>query len=88
MIIGILVIVGIISLFVWLGVSMIKQSQKDWETLEDLEKRAKELKSKKEIEEFHKEFVEKASKINNEYITPKLSEIYGYIRGLYKRYQT
>ena len=68
--------------------SVRKQAVKDWETLNDLTKRAEKLSTKQEIEEFHKEFVDKASKITNEHITPQLNRIDGYVRGLYKQYKT
>lgn len=44
--------------------------------------------TKEEIEAFHKEFIEKASKIHNKVINPRLQRIDGYLRGLYKQYKT
>ena len=64
-----------------------KQVERDWETLDDLEKRSKEVKTKEEIEELHKEFQEKSKKIHNQFITPRLFAIDGYLRGIYKQYK-
>ena len=84
-IIGLFVAFG---LFVWMLISTRKQAIKDWETVTYLTKKAEALSTKEEIEEFHKEFVDKASKINNEHIRPQLNRIDGYVRGLYKQYKT
>ena len=43
--------------------------------------------TKEEIESFHKEFVEKATKINNPHIQPELHRINGYLQGLYKKFK-
>lgn len=67
--------------------SSVKQSKKDWNIYYDLEKRANLLNTKEEIEAFHKEFVEKAKKINNPIISAKLGAIDGYVKGLYKQYK-
>lgn len=75
------------SLFTWLVISARKQVLKDWDTLKELKKKANEVKTKEEIEEFHKEFVEKASKIHNRLITPELYKINGYLIGLYKQFE-
>ena len=81
-------IVSILLVFIvisyWLGIHITKQSKKDWETLEELEKKANSLTTLEEIEEFYKEFVEKANKIHNEYIQPRLAKIDGYLKGMYK----
>lgn len=62
----------------------LKQSKNDWDTLRDLKQKASNVSTKEEIEELYKEFAIKASKIHNEYITPELNRIDGYLRGLYK----
>jgi len=77
---------ALIIAFIWSVSSLAKQSKKDWETLEYLKKRANEVTGKEELEEFHKEFLDKASKIHNKFINPKLMEIDGYVRGMYKQY--
>lgn len=61
-----------------------KQVIKDWNTLYDLEKRANEVTTLEEVTHLHKEFLEKASKIHNEFITPRLTRLDGYLRGMYK----
>lgn len=61
-----------------------KQVIKDWNTLYDLEKRSNEVTTLQEVTDLHKEFVEKASKIHNEFITPRLTRLDGYLRGMYK----
>lgn len=81
-----LIPITFLILFIWSSINMCNQSTKDWKTLEDLEKRSKEVNTKEEIEEFQKEFCEKANKIHNEFIKPKLHTIDGYLRGLYKQY--
>jgi len=68
----------------WAGLSMAKQSRKDWETLRELEQKADNVKTKEEVELLHREFVEKANKIYNQYIRVRLSRLDGYLRGLYK----
>lgn len=85
--IAIIGIVTIILLFVLLTRNIIKTSKKDWDTFYYLKQKCNEVKTKEEIELFHKEFSEKASKIHNELITPGLSKIDGYLRGLYKQYK-
>lgn len=87
-IIIVLVLFLFLALFVWSLMSLRKRAIKDWETLTYLTKRAETLSTKQEIEEFHKEFVDKASKINNEHIKPQLNRIDGYVRGLYKQFKT
>ena len=82
-----IVILFILGLLIWATDSMLKQSSKDWQTLEHFEKRAKEVKTKEEIETFHHEFSEKAIKINNPLINPRLAKIDGYLRGLYQQYK-
>ena len=81
------IICFLIILLIWAIKSSMEQSKKDWNTLDYLKNKANLLKTKEEIEEFHKEFVEKASKIHNQFINPELSKIDGYLRGLYKQYQ-
>ena len=83
----ILIIVVFISIFFWAINAQLKQSQKDWETLDYLKKRSNEVETKEEIEEFHKEFVEKSNKIYNSLIKLELSKIDGYLRGLYKHFK-
>ena len=84
----ILVPLGLIGLAIWLIIDQRKQVVKDWDTLEYLKKRANEVSTKEEIEEFHKEFIEKASKIHNQFINPELHKIDGYLRGLYKQFKS
>lgn len=79
---------ALIALVIWLLIIKRKQVVKDWDTLEYLKKRADEVSTKEEIEEFHKEFVEKASKIHNQFINPELQKIDGYLRGLYKQFKS
>lgn len=76
-----------LSLFVWAAINSTKQVKKDWATLEELKKKANQVSSKEEIEEFHKEFREKAKKIYNKNIHMELYKIDGYLRGLYKQYK-
>lgn len=83
-----LIPIGLFSLFVWAFRSVSKQVKEDWETLEYLEEKCKTVNTKEEIEAFHKEFIEKASKIHNKVINPRLQRIDGYLRGLYKQYKT
>lgn len=82
------VVVSILLVFIvidcWLVIHTTKQSKKDWETLGELEKKANSLTSLEEIEEFYKEFVEKANKIHNEYVQPRLAKIDDYLKGMYK----
>jgi hypothetical protein len=77
--------IGIFSLLIWAVITQRKQVLKDWETLDYLKKRCNEVNTKEEIEEFHKEFLEKASEINNPSINPELQRIDGFLRGLYKQ---
>lgn len=79
--------IGVMILFIWVLAYKAKQSKKDWDTLKYLEKKACNISTKEEIEEFHKEFIEKASNIHNRFIYPRLQKIDGYVRGLYKQYQ-
>lgn len=83
-----LIPIGLLSLFVWATVSLRKTAIKDWATLEELKEKCKKVKSKEDIEEFHKEFNEKASKIYNKHIYAELLQIDGYLRGLYQQYKT
>lgn len=92
---GIEVLIGIAIalMFILLLISTIlilmKNSKKDWNTLEELKKKANQVSTKEEIEEFHKEFLEKANKVShNEYINIELQRIDGYLRGLYKQFKT
>lgn len=75
------------ALFAWATIGMSRQAQKDWAWFHDISKRATDLPSdvtRKEIEELHKELVEKGRKINNSLIHPQLRAVDGYLRGLYK----
>jgi hypothetical protein len=83
-----IIIAVIIGSVIWASKSMMKESENDWKMLEDFEKRSKTLKTKKEIEDFHYEFSEKANKIKNEFITPRLAALDGYLRGLYQQYRS
>jgi hypothetical protein len=77
---------AIICLTIWSLYALKKQAKKDWATLEELKQKANLLNTKEEIEEFHKEFLEKASKVHNQYIRYELNRIDGYLRGLYKQF--
>lgn len=87
-IIGSAIILFLILAVIWLTRNMMKQSKKDWETLYDLQNKSKTVKTKSEIEAFHKEFVEKSNEINNDLITPHLMKLDGYLRGLHKQFET
>lgn len=84
--------IAIVLMFILLLISAIlilmKNSKRDWNTLEELKKKANQVSTKEEIEEFHKEFIKKANKIYNNQITPELMKIDGYLRGLYKQFKT
>lgn len=56
--------------------SMLNRSKKDWKTLEDLEEKAKKVITAEEAETLHKELLEKAKNIHNQFI--------GYLRGIHK----
>lgn len=84
--IAILAGIAFILLLAWATSSIVKQSNRDWDTFEYLKKKADTISTKEEIEEFHKEFLEKAKKIDNPVIRPHLHRIDGYLRGLYKQY--
>ncbi len=89
MIVAIILVIGaVIGLFLWLTLSMLKQSKKDWDTVRYFEARVNTVFTLDEIKSFHAEFVEKASKIHNEYCQPRLAKIDGYLRGLYKSLTT
>lgn len=75
-------------LLVILLLYLTKLVQKDLDTLNYLKKRSKEVSTKKEIEDFYEEFLEKASKINNNQIQTELMEIKGYLKGIYKQYKS
>lgn len=83
----IIFVILVMFLFVWLIAYNMKQVAKDWKTVEQLKQRANAVNTKEEIEEFHKEFVEKARKIHNQYIQIELQRIDGYLRGLYKQFK-
>lgn len=83
----ILGLISIVVLFVWISISMMIQSKKDWKTLKDLEERSHNLSTKEEIEAFSEEFIEKALQIDNPIIQSRLLKIGGYLRGLYKQYK-
>ncbi len=84
----ILFVLIFLSLLVWATLNSRKQVSKDWDTLKELKQKASSISTKEEIEIFHKEFVEKANKINNQYIHLELQRINGYLQGLYKQYKT
>ena len=77
-----------LSLLIWAIIELSKQTKKDWDTIEELKKKANQVSSKEEIEEFHKEFIEKASKIYTTYNSIELQRIDAYLRGLYKQFKT
>ena len=76
------------ALFVWAMFHARKKAVKEWETLEYLKQKVNIVNTKEEIEEFHKEFIEKTKEINNPYINIELQRIDGYLRGLYKQFKT
>lgn len=80
-------LIAFMCLFIWTLFSLRKQVVRDWETLDELKTKSNEVSTKEEIEEFHKEFVEKANKIYNHQIQKELSRIDGFLRGLYKQYK-
>lgn len=82
-----LIPIAIIILLGWALYNTMKQSKKDWETLDYLKDKATKVNTKEEIEDFHKEFREKASKIYNKFIALELNKIDGYLRGLYKQFK-
>lgn len=84
---SILILLSFLALFIWALYSLKKQAKKDWATLEELKQKANNLNTKEEIEDFHKEFLEKASQIHNKYIHYELNRIDGYLKGLYKQYE-
>jgi len=86
-IIFVLFVLLFISLLVWATLTARKQVLKDWDTLRQLQENANKLETKKEIEDFHKEFIEKATKIYNPQIALELNKIDGYVRGLYKQFK-
>lgn len=85
---ALIVIILVVALFTlicyFLAKAARKKAIKDWNTLYDLEKRANEVTTLQEVIDLHKEFVEKANKIHNEFITPRLACIDNYLRGMYK----
>jgi Sec-independent protein translocase protein TatA len=84
-VVPIMFIILVIGLFIWTTVNLRKQVLKDLDTLDYFKKRVNEVSTKEEIEALHKEFVEKASKINNPHINPQLQNIDGFLRGQYKQ---
>lgn len=80
-----LVVIGTFGVLIY---KLITQSKKDWATLYDLEKRASLVSTKEEIEAFHEEFREKAKKIHNEFISLRLHQIDGYLKGIYQKFKT
>lgn len=84
-IIGVVVVcLCFVALIIWNASLIKKRVARDWEIVDDLEKRSVELNTCEEILVFHKEFTEKASKIHNEFINLRLARIDGYLRGQYK----
>lgn len=71
-------------LLIWVAFRVSNQTQKDWQTLEDLQKRIALIETKDELDEFEIEFYDKGSKIFNRFITPHLLEIKGNINGMRK----
>jgi hypothetical protein len=83
---GIIIIAPIaFGAFIWATLGLMKEAQKEWNTLYVLEKRAKEVKTKEEIEILHKELLE--VKITNPHIRPRLAHMDGYLRGLYVQFK-
>lgn len=83
----ILFIVLLIGAVVYCTISMMKQSKREWSVLEELERESLSLKTKEEIDAFHKKFIAEAVKIDNFLIYPRLAELRGYISGLYQQYK-
>jgi hypothetical protein len=84
----ILVFLGIVSLLILSLSSMRKQVIKDWNTLKELKAKLLTVSTKVEIEEFHKEFVEKTKEIHNTAdIQRELLKIDAYLRGMYKQFK-
>lgn len=81
-----IIFVSLACILIWATLELSKEVKKDWATLEELKQKAYKLNTKEEIEEFYKEFVDKASKINNRHIHIELQRIDGYLNGLYKQY--
>lgn len=73
--------IGLLAVIVWAFYKSMQSSAKDWRILMDLESRVESLNTNDELLEFHKEFVEKANKIHNTHITPRLKHIDGYVKG-------
>ena len=71
-------------LLIWVTFRVSNQTRKDWQTLEDLQKRIALIETKDELDEFEREFYDKGSKIFNKFITPHLLEIKGNINGMRK----
>lgn len=85
---ALIVIILVAALFTLIAFFLFKEASKqvvkDWDTLKDLEERANKLNTLEEVVEFHMEFTEKANKIHNKFITPRLACIDNYLRGMYK----
>ena len=82
-----LIPIGLLALFIWATKSMLKQSENDWGTLRDLQKKASVVKTKDEIKLLHAELVEKGSKIFNKYVNAELRSVEGYLRGMYQQFK-
>ena len=84
----IIIVFLVITFIFWRVVHTIKQSTKDWKTIEQLKQRANTVNTKEEIEKFHKEFIKEAKRIsiNNHLTHTDLARIDGYLRGKYEKY--
>lgn len=72
---------------VWATRRIMNQAENDWQVIADLEQKAKLVNTKEEIEELHKEMIEKSKPIYNKYVHARLQKLDGYLRGMYKQYQ-
>ena len=82
----VLVFLILLTAIVLITISIMKQSKKDWKTVEDLERKMYTIRTKEELNMFYDEFIDKASKIDNTLIQVRLNYINGYLRGLNKTF--
>jgi len=75
----------VFALIIFFTNKALKQSKKDWQTLNELiEKANHTFSTKEELNTFFDEFATKANKIHNPLIKSKLYEIYGFLKD-YKK---
>lgn len=82
----ILIIVILTILFGWVMYSVSRRAKKEWDILDEFEKRVEKISNKEELDAFSKEFAEKARQIQNTYVKIRMMRIIGYMEGLYKHY--